>query len=133
MAFRDIALRRDPAEEYRRQAAAAAEGRGEFASMSLQNRARTQVLIERALTLRQRREIEARRMVRREEVEEMVLREIHLAKNVLLSWPASCRDQLAYQPPETVEQILVEQVNDLLKQLADGIETKNKTVGPQPG
>lgn len=133
LAFRDIVLRRDTAAEYRRQAAAASEGRGEFAHMSLHNRARTQVLIERALTLRQRREIEARRMVRREEVEEMVLREIHLVKNVLLSWPASCRDALAYQPAESVEQILREQVNDLLKQLADGIETTNKTDGPQPG
>ncbi len=119
-AWAEIQLKPDPAAAYRKKAAAAEAGTGEFSRLGPYGKARVQYLIERSLSVRQRRLRDAGKLIDAEEARQHRLRQIHAVKAALLALPRSVANALAGQDRSGIERILAERVRAILQEFAAG-------------
>jgi len=117
-AWAEIHLHPDPAAAYRRKAKAAEAGTGEFRGMGALTKARLQVTIERALLIRQRRQIEAGKMHDTAECERRRVQQIMEVRNRLLELPRSLAAGLAGLSAEQIEARLQESIEAILEEFA---------------
>lgn len=119
-AWMEIFLSPDPAAAYRKKAAAAEAGTGEFTTLGPLGKAKLQYTIERALSVRQRRLVDAGELHNVKECQQRRLRQIHEVKGRLLELPRSMGNILVGQDAEAIERLLGERVRAMLDDFAVG-------------
>lgn len=120
MAWMEVALKPDPAAAYRKKIRAAEAGRGEFADMGPLTKARIQATIERALWIRQERELRGRRLHRNEDCAKKIAALVHKAKTAFVGMGRSLRNSLVGQDGDTIERVIDERVLAILLELEGG-------------
>jgi len=119
-AWSEIHLKGDPAAAYRKKVKAAQAGTGEFAAMGPLTKARMQAAIERALYIRQKRLMEAGKLIDAVEAQRARLRQIHAVKGVLIALPRSMANSLAGLDREAIEMLLQKRMNEIFEEFAAG-------------
>ena len=119
-AWAEIQLHPDPTAAYRKKAAAAEAGTGEFSGMGPLTKAKLQATIERALLVRQRRLIEAGKMHDVELCEKRRLRQIHETKAALLTLGRSIANSLVGQNADAIEAIMNARCIEICEEFAVG-------------
>jgi hypothetical protein len=125
-AWHEIQRHPDPAAAYRKRAAAAEAGTGEFAGMGPLTKAKLQATIERALLVRQRRMIEAGKMHDTEQCEQRRLRQIHEVRAALLGLGRSVANSLVGQPREAIERVIHDRCLQICEEFADAGNANKK-------
>lgn len=118
-AWAEINLRPDPGKAYQQKLASLRNGSGAYGEIGALTRAKIQVTLERAMWIRQRRLVEAGKLIDAEEAQRYRLRQIQAAKSLLVTLPRSVANALVGQDRNAIEQILNKRIEELLDEFAD--------------
>lgn len=112
-------MRPDPGKAYQQKLASLRNGSGAYGEIGALTRAKIQVTLERAMWIRQRRLVEAGKLIDAEEAQRYRLRQIQAAKSLLVTLPRSVANALVGQDRNAIEQILNKRIEELLDEFAD--------------